>query len=84
MEERERAVSHDPSAGDGYLPRTEVHALRHFAAFAPDHPLRRSLRELLRGDAPPRERTVAMVGLDAEFQVLRNRARGRAPAGRVA
>lgn len=55
------------------------------AGFASDHPLRRSLRELLGGDVPPRERTFAgaMERFNGELRDLRDRAR-RAPAGRAA
>jgi AraC-like DNA-binding protein len=55
----------------------------HFAGFASDHPLRRSLRELLGGDVPPRKRTLAgaMELFNGELQELRNRARRRTPVG---
>lgn len=57
----------------------------HCAGFASDHPLRRSLRELLGGDAPPRERTFsrAMEVFSAELRDLRDRARRGTPAGRA-
>ena len=58
----------------------------HCAGFASDHPLRRSLRELLGGEIPPRERTFAgaMELLNAELRDLRNRARRESPVGRAA
>jgi AraC-like DNA-binding protein len=58
----------------------------HCSGFASDHPLRRSLRELLGGDVPPRERTFAgaMELFNAELRDLRDRARRGTPAGRAA